>query len=153
MAQITSQSHKVVLIKSPVVFKTTAIRHPSASKSPEFGRFPVRRRTERPSVTGRVTRWRGASAPCSFRCEGEGPAEPRTAVRTATAVISTSARGVGGHRVERLFENFDGRWTCDGACGMCAPTKRPKLDRSARAHYRGALLERWLAQFWNEAEV
>ena len=58
-----------------------------------------------------------------------------------------------GHRVERLFENFDGRWTCDGACGMCAPTKRPKLDRSARAHYRGALLERWLAQFWNEAEV
>ena len=27
-------------------FKTTAIRHPSASKSPEFARFPVRRHTD-----------------------------------------------------------------------------------------------------------
>ena len=40
-----------------------------------------------------------------------------------------------------------------GECGMCAPTKRPKLDLSARTHYRGALLERWLAQFWNESRV
>jgi hypothetical protein len=39
-----------------------------------------------------------------------------------------------------------------GVRGMCAPTKRPKLDRSARTHYREALLERWLAQFWNELE-
>ena len=40
-----------------------------------------------------------------------------------------------------------------GARGMCAPTKRPKLDLSARTRHRGALLERWLAQFWNEARV
>ena len=36
-------------------FKTTAIRHPSASKSPEFARFPVPRHAEWPGVTGRVT--------------------------------------------------------------------------------------------------
>ena len=36
-------------------FKTTAIRYPSASKSPEFARFPVRRHAEWPGVTGRVT--------------------------------------------------------------------------------------------------
>ena len=40
-----------------------------------------------------------------------------------------------------------------GVRGMCASTTRPKLDLSARTHYRGALLERWLAQFWNEARV
>jgi hypothetical protein len=38
-----------------VDFKTTAIRHPSASKSPQFARFPVRRHTDRPCVTGSVT--------------------------------------------------------------------------------------------------
>ena len=38
-----------------VVFKTTAIRHPSASKSPAFARFPVRRHAEWPGVTGSVT--------------------------------------------------------------------------------------------------
>jgi len=37
-----------------------------------------------------------------------------------------------------------------GVRGMCAPTKRPKLDRSARTHYRGALLERWL---WLSSEM
>jgi hypothetical protein len=41
--------------KSAVVFKTTAIRHPSASKSPECARFAVRRHAKWPSVTGRVT--------------------------------------------------------------------------------------------------
>ena len=40
MAQITSQSHNVILIKSPVVFKTTAIRHPSAPQSPAFRAVP-----------------------------------------------------------------------------------------------------------------
>jgi hypothetical protein len=40
-----------------VDFKTTAIRHPSASTSPEFARFPVRRHAEWPGVTGRVTRF------------------------------------------------------------------------------------------------
>ena len=58
-----------------------------------------------------------------------------------------------GHRVERLFDDFEGRWTCEWEARHCAPTKRPKLDLSARTRYRGALLERWLAQFWNEAQV
>ena len=40
-----------------------------------------------------------------------------------------------------------------GARSIGAPTQRPKLDLSARTHYRGALLERWLAQFWNEVRV
>jgi hypothetical protein len=38
-----------------VVFKTTAIRHPSASKSPASARFPVRQPAVWPGVTKRVT--------------------------------------------------------------------------------------------------
>src|SRR5437867_1903197 len=45
------------------------------------------------------------------------------------------------------LREFRGTTDMCGVRGMCAPTKRPKLDRSARTHYRGALLERWLAQF------
>src|SRR5712692_8248427 len=46
---------------------------PSASRSRQNSRgFPVRRRTERPGVTGRVTRCRGASAPYQHRVSGTG---------------------------------------------------------------------------------
>jgi hypothetical protein len=55
--------------------------------------------------------------------------------------------------VSRLFENFDGDGHVSGVLGMCAPTKPPTLDLSARTHYRGARLERWLAQFWNEVRA
>jgi hypothetical protein len=54
MAQINRKSHQMSLIKSPVVFKTTAIRHPSASKSPEFAHLYKTQSARWACVTGSV---------------------------------------------------------------------------------------------------
>ena len=77
----------------------------------------------------------------------------RPPVERAPHVTVPWAQSARGHRVERLFDDLGGRWTCDWDGRQCAPTKRPKSDLSARTRYRVALLERWLAPFWNEAEV
>src|SRR6266852_3178942 len=42
---------------------------------------------------------------------------------------------------------------CVGRAAWALRTQGPKLDLSARTFQRGALLERWLAQFWNEVGV
>jgi hypothetical protein len=57
-----------------------------------------------------------------------------------------SAQFARGHRVERLFENFDRRWTCEWGARHVRADKTAKVGPvGAHPPNRGALLDRTLA--------
>ena len=64
-----------------------------------------------------------------------------------------SAQLARGNDVERLLENFDGRWTCEWGARHVRSDKTAKVGPVGAHPLSRALLERGLAQFWNEARV
>jgi len=119
---------------------------PRRSRPPPDGDSPtpaaVLGDVPRPSRAPRV-----ASSPCQTSPPRRPPVErarvnpwrrPRSregTVSSGSAGLSTGDGHVSGYTARVLRHNDQ------------------KLDRSARTHDRGALLERWLAQFWNEVRV
>src|ERR1700730_14835871 len=69
----------------------------------------------------------------------------RPPVERARPETVASAQLARGHRVERFFEHFDGRWTCAWRARPVRSDKTAKVGPvGAHPLYRGALLERWL---------
>ena len=71
---------------------------------------------------------------------------------TSTAATGTD-RSVGTACSEASREAEPKVIVAEGRIELAAPRAARRTDLSARTRHRWALLERWLAQFWNEAEV